>query len=405
MKLHLTLLFALVAGAASAQTGYTITQGEGYVDDVFFSLESGVVATVPAADWDLAFDVTGPFSATIRINDGHGRAVAVVPSVDAADWGTTIDSVGFAAEWPRLNNGITAWEEGALNVSPSGDPSDFSWGEYTGPPLHQVVGDSIYLLQRADASAFQFKIDNLDNGTWNLSYAALDGSGAETASINMADYAGKNFVYFNFTSGIVDREPLATDWDFVFTRYVGETIYGLFPTTGVLLNRLRPAAEVSETPVNEADVADVSLDVEDISVIGNDWKTLVDFQWQVAEDLSFFVEGADGGVYQIWFTDFTGSSTGVTEMNVLPVSTASTTPNNGPAQWQLYPNPVTSGPLFIGGSAGVQQAIIVDAQGRQVAQHDLNGQRALPTGRLPSGLYHVILFDGNLRESHSFLKH
>jgi hypothetical protein len=131
----------------------------------------------------------------------------------------------------------------------------------------------------------------------------------------------------------------------------------------------------------------------------------VDFQWQVAEDLSYFVEGADGGVYQIWFTDFTGYSTGVTEMNVLPVSTASTTLSNGPAQWQLYPNPVTSGPLFIGGSAGVQQAIIVDAQGRQVAQHDLNGQRALPTDRLPSGLYHVILFDGNRRESHSFLKH
>lgn len=405
MRLHLTLLFALATLAVSAQTGYTITQGEGYADDVFFSLENGVVATVPAADWDLAFDVTGPFSATIRVNDGHGRTVAVVPTVAAEDWGAAIDSTGFAAEWPQLHNGITAWEEGALNVSPSGSPSDFSWGEYTGPPLHQVIGDSIYLLQRADGAAFQFKIDNLDNGTWNFSYGALDGSGAATASINMADYAGKNFVYFNFDTGVVDREPLASDWDFVFTRYVGETIYGLFPTTGVLLNRLRPAAEVAETPVEEADIADASLDVEDISVIGNDWKTLVDFQWQVVEDLSYFVEGADGGVYQIWFTAFTGSSTGVTEMNVLPASTASTTSLGAPEQWQLYPNPVAGGNLHIGGSAVAQQAIVIDAQGRQIGQHDLNGQQAIPTDELPTGLYHVVLTDGLRRETHSFLKH
>lgn len=404
MRLHFALILALTAATASAQTGHTITQGAGYADDVFFSLNDGIVDVVPGTNWDLAFDVSGPFSATVRVNDGHGRLVSVWPDGAIGDWAAVTDTTGFS-EWPRLNNGITAWEQGALNASASGDPSDFSWGIYTGPPLHQVVGDSIYLLQRPDASTFKFRIDNLDSGVWNLTYAAFDGGPEMTASFDMADYAGKNFVYFDFDNGVVDREPLAADWDFVFTRYVGETLYGLFPTTGVLLNKLRPAAEAAETPVGDASLTDVNLNVDDISVIGNDWKSLVNFEWQLAEDLSYFVESGSGSVCQIWFTAFEGSSTGVTSFNVLPVSGMSISTNDAPvAQWSVFPNPIGSGALNIQGTAAVREAMIFDNFGRLVNREILNGRTTLATDGLASGRYHLQLVGDSGIEHHAILK-
>ena len=47
----------LGAGIVGAwgQTGYSVEQGANYANDVYFSFDNGVVATVPAGNWDLAF--------------------------------------------------------------------------------------------------------------------------------------------------------------------------------------------------------------------------------------------------------------------------------------------------------------------------------------------------------------
>ena len=80
MKSIFSLFFTAFSSLLCAQTSHILTQGSDYQNDVFFSLENGVVSEVPGTNWDLAFDVTNPFSASIRINDGHGRAAVVYPN-------------------------------------------------------------------------------------------------------------------------------------------------------------------------------------------------------------------------------------------------------------------------------------------------------------------------------------
>jgi hypothetical protein len=227
----------------------------------------------------------------------------------------------------------------------------------------------------------KLRIDNLDNGTWNFTHAELDGSEETSVSINMADYAGKNFVYYSFTEGAVDREPAAADWDFVFTRYVGPTIYGLFPTTGVLLNRDRAAAVAEAIPVDEATFVPADLQFEDISAIGNAWKELVDFQWQVVPDLSYFVQAADGGVYQIWFSEFTGSATGVTVMNAQPVSGASV--ESITSTFVAFPNPIAQGTLRLDGAEGMWE--VRDITGRCMAT--FQARQGVAVDGWPAGTY------------------
>lgn len=390
MKHFLVGAFALAATLPlTAQTAHTITQGEGYANDVFFSLANGIVAEVPSANWDIAFEVTGPFSAGIRVNDGNYRELTTYPGGDISAW-AEVDTAGMS-EWPRLYNGLDLWENGAFNVSPNGDPSDFSWGTYTGPPLHQVVGDSIFIVSTPEGEALKLRIDNLDNGTWNFTHSALDGSDENSVAIEMADFAGKNFVYYSFSAGIVDREPAATDWDFVFTRYVGPTIYGMFPTTGVLLNRDRAAAVAEAIPVDEATFVPADLQFENISAIGNEWKELVDFQWQVVPDLSYFVQAADGGVYQIWFSSFEGSATGVTVMNAQPISGASV--ESIASTFVAYPNPIAGGTLRLDGADGLWE--VRDITGRSML--NFQARYGLQVDELPAGTYFARPVDGSAR--------
>ena len=173
-KVLTTGLLAATAGA-TAQTEHVIEQGANYSEDVFFSLEAGVVATQPTGNWDLAFDVSSPFSNAVRINDGNGRALAVVPGVDISGW-ADVDTAGYST-WPTLYNGLDTWVNGAFNVGTSDDPSDFGWGTYSGPPLHQVIGDSIYVFTLEDGTAYKLRIDLLNMGVWTFTYAALDGAG------------------------------------------------------------------------------------------------------------------------------------------------------------------------------------------------------------------------------------
>lgn len=396
MKSIFFLLFAAFSGLLCAQTSHILTQGSDYQNDVFFSLEEGVVAEVSGTNWDLAFDVTSPFSAAIRINDGHGRAAVVYPNGDLDDW-NAIDTAGFEG-WSRLTNGITAWESGALNSNANGDPSDFSWGIYSGPPLHQVVGDSIYLFEGPDDSVTKLRIDNLNNGTWNFTHANLDGSNAASVSIDMSDYAGKNFVYYNFSGEVLDREPLTSEWDFVLTRYVGPTAYGMFPTTGVLLNKERAAAAVPDTPVEWADMEIADWTTDDISVIGNGWKSLVNFQWEVVEDLSYFVSNVEGEAYQIWFTLFEGSSSGITELQVAEVVSAGFQENEPSSAPRIHPNPVAEGFVNLSGAEDFTWADVYDAQGRQVANINLMTSLRWNASGLPTGTYLMVL--KNERESH-----
>lgn len=378
---------ALVAATgAQAQTAHTLEQGANYANDVFFSLENGVVATVEAGNWDLAFDVTSPFSNGIRVNDGNGRELAVYPT--GTDW-AAVDTTGFS-EWPRAYNGLDAWMNGAFNVGTTSDPSDFGWGTYSGPPLHQVVGDSIYVLAFPDGSARKLRIDLLDMGAWTFTHAALDGSDEQTVTMNMADYPDRLFAYYSFSEGWIDREPAVDTWDFVLARYVGPTVYGMFPTTGVLLNSGRMASVAAgAAPV----LADFPVGEAPLSLIGNGWKELVEWSWELVPDLSYFVESAGGDIYHMAFTSFEGSATGVTTLNAEVVSGMDVA-ERAVQPLLAYPNPVAAGTVRLTGWQGTAQVALYAMSGQLVEQFTTaDAQADVDVSALPAGMYVVQVQD------------
>lgn len=402
---YFTLIFLFIGFAGYSQTAHTIEQGAGYAEDVFFSLENGIVGTAPTANWDLAFEVTGPFSIGIRVNDANGRDLAVYPNADIAGW-DNIDTTGFAG-WPKLYNSIDLWENGAFNTNLSGSLSDYGWGTYSGPPLYQVIGDSLYIITRPDASALKLRINNLDNGLWSFTHANLDGSNETTITIDMDDYPERNFIYYDFVTGIVDREPANFAWDFVFTRYVGPTSYGFFPTTGVLLNTGRRAAMAEGVDVTTVNHQDYPLADDNIGTIGNGWRVLENFAWQIVEDLCYFVQSPAGDIYKIVFTNFTGTSSGITEFTTEIVSTASVNEaaSLGAA---IYPNPYAGGSLILSGLEGTATVDVFSANGQHVASTQVNaaGKRAeLPLEFLPAGAYIIQVQQNGAFQSLRLLKH
>lgn len=399
----LGLGMALGAGIVGAwsQTGHSVEQGANYANDVYFSFDNGVVATVPAGNWDLAFEVTSPFSIGIRLNDGNGRELAIVPGVDLTGW-EAVDSTGFGT-WPKLNNGLDLWENGALNMGLSGDPMDFGWGVYTGPPLHEVVGDSLYILKRPDGSAVKLRVERLSGGVWSFTHAQLDGSNEVSVDIAMADFANRNFVYYDVEGGVVDREPATDTWDLLFTRYMGPTQFGLFPTTGVLVNRDRLASEADGVDVMAALPTDYPMDAENISVIGNDWKALVDFVWQIVPNRCYFVTDAGGDVHKLYFTGFTGSSTGITTFNTLPMSAVGVA-QVADASFRMFPNPLAESVLQLDGWQGVQTVEVFTVTGERVWGAQAAAPSPIALGDLPAGVYLVQVGDGAGRMTQRLIK-
>lgn len=409
-QIYTTVLFVLFSHFLVAQNEYTAQQGAGYANDVFFSFADGIVHTVPTGNWDIAFDATGPFSIAIRINDGNDRRLAAYPNSGIEGW-DAVDTTGFHA-WPKRVNSVDQWSNGAFNNTPSSDPMYFDWGVYTGPPLYQVQGDSIYIFERPDGHALKLRIDNLDNGVWNFTYADIDGSNEVSETLLMSDHPNRNFIYYDFSTGTtVDREPDNNTWDMVFTRYVGLTSYGVFPTNGVLLNANIAGAAAEDVDVETAQHTDFELTTDNISVVGNGWRVLENFQWQIVPDLCFFVESQSGEIYKLIFTNFTGTSTGETTFITEVVSGANVSTASRISSLNLYPNPTVDGTITIDGLGDVNGRADIEVYGvdgrlvLHTSEAVYGDQIRLQLTEVPRGQYILLLRTAAATDILRFHKH
>lgn len=308
------------------------------MNDIYVSLENGEVSEVDGTSWDLAFQVNSFFGVGIRINDGRNSRLYSYPNGDINDW-SDVDTSGLYT-WNSLHNGLQIWDEGAFNVSSSGANEDYSWGVYTGPPDHLVVGDSLYIVRVTDGDFKKLKINELDAGTWNFTIANIDGSDELDVEIVSADFPERNFVYYSLSSeDVLDLEPASTSWDLNFTRYFGMTGFGPGQTSGVLSNFGVEVIQADEVDVDNADWGDYVFVSDDISVVGNDWKYLNDqFEWQVVSDRCYFVKNVEGAVYKLIFTDFAGGTTGDIDFTAELISAAGIEDAKSQTLG-IYPNP------------------------------------------------------------------
>jgi len=338
ITLSITFLLFLIV-PSKGQTDVAVSMNTGYTDDVFVSMANGEVSTVSSMDWDLAFDVSSSFSTSIRINDGQGTQLFIWPNGTIDEW-NEVDTVGLSA-WGSINNELDSWDKGAFNVSNSGSPSDFSWGYYTGDPLHDVVGDSIYLLKTLTDDWKKVKIELLDAGEWTFTLADLDGNNEVQENFAMADYAERNFVYYSVNNeAFLNREPEANSWDLIFTRYYGQTAFGPGGTAGCLANKGIELIQADGVDVSSVEFSDYVWVTEDISVIGNDWKGLnADFMWEIVADKCYFIKTLSGDIYKLIFTSFEGSENGNLSYTTELITGSSIDESMSFDQLTLYPNP------------------------------------------------------------------
>jgi len=283
----------------------SISMGASYADEVFYSLENGVVKTSPRSSWDIAFS-TDPMSSTILVNEGYGIELYTYPSGDLSAW-DEVDISGID-EWPLMYNSDTSWYFGAFDRNATGHP-DYGWGVYNMLD-HNVTGDSLFIIKLSDGSVKKLLIEQRAamTNSFSIKYGDIDVAG-ETKDITCGDYLSKNFIYFSFTSGeIIDIEPESDSWDLLFTKYWDESIP--YNVTGVLTNTERETAEVRGVDPEVADTTD-GVFSDDISIIGSDWKEfdMGTMTYLVESDLCYFVKSGDE-TYKIVFTLFEGSASG-----------------------------------------------------------------------------------------------
>lgn len=290
----------------------SVSMDANYAQDIYYSLTDGVVKTADRLEWDIAF-YTNPMTSTIMTNDGAGIKLYVYPNGDKNDW-DNVDTTNM--EWPAAmynNYADTSWQNGAFDQNALGHP-DYGWGYYD-MNTHGVYGDSIHLIQLQDGTFKKLFIEQRDamTNTFHIKYADIDGSNEQNAEIACGDYLDKNMIHFSFaTNSIVDHEPNADSWDFMFTKYFDQSIP--YNVTGVLTNNGIKVAKADSTVTDY-----IALDYSGvISSIGYDWKSfnMGTFQYEVDQNKVFFIKN-NNNYYRLVFTTFEGSSTGNIEFRLL----------------------------------------------------------------------------------------
>lgn len=284
----------------------SISMGAGYANDIFYSLENGVVKTSPRDNWDLAF-ATNLMTSTILINEGYGIELYAYPNGDKDDW-DAIDTTGIE-NWKKLYNADTTWSNGAFERNAKGHP-DYGWGVYN-MQNHYVIGDSVFIIKLSDGTLNKLFIEQRSgsDNTFIIKYGAINEAGV-TKEIPCNDYTSKNFVYYSISrEEVVDHEPALADWDLVFTKYHDESIP--YIVTGVLTNGKVSVAEVRDTEKSLADYTTAEFSSY-ISIIGSDWKSfdMGTFSYKVEPDLSYFIKKNETEIYQMVFTGTDGSMSG-----------------------------------------------------------------------------------------------
>lgn len=392
MKRTLLILFTILlsaSGLSAQEITVNTSLGASYANQVYYKLSTETETSFAADSWDIAFLRTSAFDIGIRVNSNIEVFEA---ASSAADW-NTID-VANEGTWTQLYNSDTNWGLGAFDQG----SATYGWGEYN-PSNHHVVGSIIFVLKYADGTYRKFINEDFYGG-YSIKYATWDAntstwSADVTATISNSSNPDNIYNYYSLVNEAeVVAEPADTDWDFVFTKYIDLGI--VYPVTGVLHSADVTVAqneEPSGMPANPTLTYS-----EDINVIGYDWKTfnMSTFSYDVDNTQAYYVKYADGTVYRVYFTAFTGSSTGDLSFNFENV-TASLGINdiNENVSFGLYPNPSIDKKINLVYDVNAftnNQVAIYSVTGKKVYQTTLSNNtgfynKTLDLSSLASGMY------------------
>ena len=377
--LAVILLFGLLFNLR-AQDLVEFSLGSGYQYDIYYSLSNGITAFPERDNWEIAFS-TG-ITPNIRINSGTGVTLFEV-SNDITEWSEITSLPVNAIE---LRNSNLDWELGAFTVNDVGESSN--WLEYSfDNNITFQSGTKIYIINYGQESK-KIKINSLVDGTFNLTIANLNGSDEQILNINTLNYSEKAFVFYSLTNDeIIDREPIISNWDILFTKYKEEyvTLDGdtmPYIVTGALSNGNLLAQHDGFLDVNPSFE---SLDLTyDINTIGYDWKQYSG-SYTIIDNRSYYILNQDQtSLYKIIFQSFAGGQSGNMSFLIEELNYTSLL-DELVFDFQVYPNP-NSGNCIINYSGNEAKLIITDVNGRFIMQK-YGSSLTVAINNLNNGIY------------------
>ena len=400
MKTLATLTLSLAfAGYVFAQETDTVSLGPSYINEVFYSLETGVKTSSLKNDWDIAFQAPQP-GTSILINDGNGTELWVYPG-DTSMWSSLVDTTGLGS-WTQQYNSDSSWLDGALSRGAAGHP-DYGWGSYNSIS-HVVEGSKIFVLKLSDGSYQKLWILDLTSGVYSFKHATLGGS-TMSHTLDTKDFEGKNFGYFSLQNhNQKDKEPLAVDWDLKFAKYTS-----FVPTPYVVTGVLHAdGAQASHAyPVNDASTYtdfDSHTFLDNINTMGHDWKSfnMTTFQYDIIDSTVYFVRTVENAVWKLVFTGFGGSASGdfiFTKQNLIA---AGISEKDNLPHFSIYPNPASQHiNIVFDATTSSSEYSVSDISGRLMLQGSLNTGllHSLDISSLKKGIYLISINNEGRRRS------
>lgn len=376
-KTILTTAFGLLVAAASAQVvEESIAMGQGYANQIYYKLGAQTENSYPASSWDIAFNRQSAFSMGIRSNAHKGIEVYEA-SDNVADWANI--NVEDIESWTPLYNSETEWETGSFDNG----SATYGWGEYN-MANHHVTGSIIFVLKYSATSFKKIKFDDFFSG-YTFTYSSWNGtewSADTTAQVMNNTNTTQLYNYYNLETGqAVVAEPAATEWDFVFTKYLTD-YFGdgsiMYPVTGVMHH---PDVTVAENTEADGPAENPTLTYSsDITTIGDDWKTFTGGTYVVHSDIAYYIKSTDDEVYRLTFNTFAGSSTGEVTFNYENVTDQLSTIDNSLVSFGVFPNPSKDKRINI-----VYESATTSANSVNIS--NLNGARVFATELSSNGFH------------------
>ena len=316
-----------------------ISLNQGYENQSFYSMVNGEILNTQNNNWDIAFS-TDAFSSTIRINDGKGVELYTYPLGDTSAW-NTIDNNSINILVNPMYNSDTSWELGAFDVNTT-NGMDFGWGVYN-LATHHIIGDSLFIIKTVDGNWKKLWLEKKVSGEYLFKYANLDGSNMINQNVQASNYNDKRFIYYSLESDlIIDREPILSDWDITFTKYITPVQGMPYSVTGVLSNSGVEVAKVDNipSPLTYTNYGAHNF-TQEINSIGYDWKTFSG-TYVIDSDRLYFIRDYQQNIWRLVFTNFDGMSTGNIEFNTELLSATNTNNYQYNNSLELYPNPAST---------------------------------------------------------------
>lgn len=397
MKYTLTIITTILFYISPQAQTVQISMGNNYANQVFYSMQNGEIKNISNDNWDLAF-TTDQYASTIRTNDGKGVELYTYHLGDTSDWQNINASIMNNLS-PGMYNSEISWYDGAFENNSLGHP-DYGWGVYN-MINHNVTGDSLYIIKTINGNWKKIWIQELTTaGEYIFKFANLDGSNEITQSILKTNYTDKNFIYFSIDQNtIIDREPISSEWDITFTKYISPVQAMPYPVTGVLTNNNTEVAKATGVtdPLTYFDYSNHNFNNE-INSIGYDWKS---YQGNFVVDANrcYFIKDKNENIWRLVFNSFDGMSTGNVEFNTELIFNTSSININKTNSLNVFPNPTTQNTNLIFDFEEECLINIYDISGVQVYSNQLNSTGLelinLPTGNFDAGLYFLVVYKEN----------